>query len=214
MNNGNRKSFWYVRGEAYYFSIVIFVYVAVLQFHYPLAKHSPIFLLNWLYMSLTTIVMGMGLFLFPELLIIERSPAQTVVYMWSASFVVPLGTSYMENPAFSIRRRYAEHLFRIRISDNGSEILYPKRSIQSDCCRYFSIFAGILAVGIVLMKSVGCVDHTISLPPDISMRMRIVNAMLFSVLMILGWRLLFRSSIRHLYAFNRISGKLKLDHNL
>ena len=194
-----KRSFWYVRWEAYIFANLMFVWTVAFQFLYPTAKHSPAFFLNWLHMDILNIVLGLGLFFFPELLIIEREPGRSVIHMWKASFVVPIAFPLPEHPSFPVRRAYAEHLFKVAISKDGSEISYPNRSFRNDACRYLALFTGTLAIGAVAMRSVVSFDSQLSAIPEIVRQVWIVRAILVGLLAVIGWRWLFRSSIRHFY---------------
>ena len=198
-DESGKRSFWYVRWEAYVFANLWFVWTAVFQFLYPTAKHSSAFFLNWLHMDILFIVLGLGLFFFPELLIIERKPGRSVVHMWKASFVVPIASPLPENPPFSVRRAYAEHLFKVAISKDGSEISYPQRSFRNDACRHLALFTGALAIGSVAARSVVSLDPQLSAIPEIVRQVWIVRAILVGLFAVIGWRWLFRSSIRHFY---------------
>ena len=201
-DESGKRSFWYVRWEAYIFANLWFVWTAAFQFLYPTAKHSPAFFLNWLHMHILFIVLGLGLLLFPELLIIEREPSRSVIHMWKASFVVPIASPFPENPPFSVRRAYAEHLFKVTISKDGSEIRYPKRSFRNECCRYLALSTGALAIGAVAVRSVVSFDPQLSASPEIARQVWIVRAILLGLFAVFGWRLLFRSSIRHFYTWS------------
>ena len=198
-DESGKRSFWYVRWEAYVFANLWFVWTAAFQLLYPTAKHSPAFFLNWLHMDILFIVLGLGLFFFPEMLIIEREPGRSVIHMWKASFVVPIAFPPPENPSFSVRKAYAEHLFKVAISKDGSEIDYPKRSFRNECCRFLALFTGALAIGAVAVRSVVSFDPQLSASPEIVRQVWIVRAVLAGLFAVIGWRLLFRSSIRHFY---------------
>ena len=197
-----RISFWYVRWEAYIFANLWFVWIVVFQFLYPAAKHSSDFFLNWLHMGILEVVLGLGLFLFPELLIIEREPGRSVIYMWKASFVVPIAFPHPEEPSFSVRRGYAQHLFKVAISEDGSEISYPKRSFRNDCSRYLALLTGALAIGAIAIRSIVSFDPQLSASPEIARQVWIVRAILVGLFAVFGWRLLFRSAIRHFYIWS------------
>lgn len=199
-DESGKRSFWYVRWEAYLFANLWFVWTAVFQFLYPTAKHSPAFFLNWLHMDILNIVLGLGLFFFPELLIIERESGRSVIHMWKASFVVPIAFPLPENPSFPVRRAYAEHLFKVAISKDGSEISYPKRSFRNDACRHLALLTGTLAIGAVAVRSVVSFDPQLSAIPEVARQVWIVRAILVGLFAVIGWRWLFRSSIRHFYA--------------
>lgn len=198
-DGSGKRSFWYVRWEEYVFANLWFVWTAAFQFLYPAAKHSPAFFVNWLHMDILFIVLGLGLFLFPEMLVIEREPGRSIIHMWKGSFVVPIAFPHPENPSFPVRRGYAEHLFKVAISEDGSEITYPKRSFRNECCRYLALFTGALAIGAVAVRSVVSFDPQLSASPEIVRQVWIVRAVLAGLFAVIGWRLLFRSSIRHFY---------------